>query len=181
MTFDSLHPLLKRQVKKYLGLQEEIPEHLFNFLKSINQSYQLYDSNRELVDRAMKLSGEELFEKNAKLFEEAARQRSLINNIKDAIRTISPEQEINDDDILRIGEILTNTVKERKEFEKQLEEARQNAEQSLETRKLFLANISHEIRTPINAISGMSGILAETEISETQKQYVKAIQSSSKA
>lgn len=60
MTFDSLHPLLKRQVKKHLDLQEEIPEHLYNFLKSINQSYLLYDSNRELVDRAMKLSGEEL-------------------------------------------------------------------------------------------------------------------------
>ena len=181
MTFDSLHPLLKRQVKKYLGLHEEIPEHLFNFLKSVNQSYLLYDSNRELVERAMRLSGEELFEKNAKLFEEAAVQRALINNIKDAIQTISPEQEIKDDDILRIGEILTNTVKERKEFEKQLEEARENAEQSLETRKLFLANISHEIRTPINAISGMSGILADTDISETQKQYVKAIQSSSKS
>ena len=181
MTFDSLHPLLKRQVKKYLDLQGEIPEHLFNFLKSSKQSYSLYDSNRELVDRAMKLSGEELFEKNAMLFEEAARQRGLINNIKDAIQTISPEQEINDDEILRIGEILTNTVKERKEFEKQLEEARENAEQSLETRKLFLANISHEIRTPINAISGMSGILADTNISETQKQYVNAIQSSSKS
>ncbi|MEN9942023.1 MAG: hypothetical protein RLZZ91_24 [Bacteroidota bacterium] len=181
MTFDSLHPLLKRQVKKYLGLQEEIPEHLFNFLKSVNQSYLLYDSNRELVERAMRLSGEELFEKNAKLFEEAAVQRALINNIKDAIQTISPEQEIKDDDILRIGEVLTNTVKERKEFEKQLEEARENAEQSLETRKLFLANISHEIRTPINAISGMSGILADTDISDTQKQYVKAIQSSSKS
>ena len=181
MTFDSLHPLLKRQVKKYLDLQGEIPEHLFNFLKSINQSYSLYDSNRELVDRAMKLSGEELFEKNAMLFEEAARQRALINNIKEAIRTISPEKEINDDDILRIGEILTNTVNERKEFEKQIEESRQKAEESLETRKLFLANISHEIRTPISAISGMSGILADTEISETQKQYVKAIQSSSKS
>ena len=181
MTFDSLHPLLKRQVKKYLDLQGEIPEHLFNFLKSINQSYSLYDSNRELVDRAMKLSGEELFEKNAMLFEEAARQRALINNIKEAIRTISPEKEINDDDILRIGEILTNTVNERKEFEKQIEESRQKAEESLETRKLFLANISHEIRTPISAISGMSGILADTEISETQKQYVKAIQSSSQS
>ena len=181
MTFDSLHPLLKRQVKKYLDLEGEIPEHLFNFLKSINQSYSLYDSNRELVDRAMKLSGEELFEKNAMLFEEAARQRALINNIKEAIRTISPEKEISDDDILRIGEILTNTVNERKEFEKQIEESRQKAEESLETRKLFLANISHEIRTPISAISGMSGILADTEISETQKQYVNAIQSSSKS
>ena len=181
MTFDSLHPLLKRQVKKHLDLQEEIPEHLFNFLKSINQSYLLYDSNRELVDRAMKLSGEELFEKNAKLFDEADRQRILINSIKTAIQIISPGQEIYDDDILRIGEILTNTVNERKEFEKQLEESRQKAEESLETRKLFLANISHEIRTPISAISGMSGILADTEISETQKQYVNAIQSSSKS
>lgn len=181
MTFDSLHPLLKRQVKKHLDLQEEIPEHLYNFLKSINQSYLLYDSNRELVDRAMKLSGEELFEKNAKLFDEADRQRILINSIKTAIQIISPGQEIHDDDILRIGEILTNTVNERKEFEKQLEESRQKAEESLETRKLFLANISHEIRTPISAISGMSGILADTEISETQKQYVNAIQSSSKS
>ena len=181
MTFDSLHPLLKRQVKKYLDLQGEIPEHLFNFLKSINQSYLLYDSNRELIDRAMKLSGEELFEKNAKLFDEADRQRILINSIKNAIQIISPGQEIHDDDILRIGEILTSTVNERKEFEKQLEESRQKAEESLETRKLFLANISHEIRTPISAISGMSGILADTEISETQKQYVKAIQSSSKS
>ena len=125
MTFDSLHPLLKRQVKKHLDLQEEIPEHLYNFLKSINQSYLLYDSNRELVDRAMKLSGEELFEKNAKLFDEADRQRILINSIKTAIQIISPGQEIYDDDILRIGEILTNTVNERKEFEKQLEESRQ--------------------------------------------------------
>ena len=181
MTFDSLHPLLKRQVKKHLDLQEEIPEHLYNFLKSINQSYLLYDSNRELVDRAMKLSGEELFEKNAKLFDEADRQRILINSIKTAIQIISPGQEIYDDDILRIGEILTNTVNERLEFEKQLEEARTKAEESLETRKLFLANISHEIRTPINAISGMSGILADTEISDTQKQYVNAIQSSSKS
>ena len=181
MTFDSLHPLLKRQVKKYLDIQGEIPEHLFNFLKSVNQSYSLYDSNRELVDRAMKLSGEELFEKNAKLFDEADRQRTLINSIKNAIQIISPEQEINDDDILRIGDILTNTVNERKEFEKQLEESRQKAEESLETRKLFLANISHEIRTPISAISGMSGILADTEISETQKQYINAIQSSSKS
>jgi signal transduction histidine kinase/CheY-like chemotaxis protein len=181
MTFDSLHPLLKRQVKKYLDLQEEIPEHLYNFLKSINQSYLLYDSNRELVDRAMKLSGEELFEKNAKLFDEADRQRILINSIKNAIQIISPGQEIHDDDILRIGDILTNTANERKEFENQLEESRQKAEESLETRKLFLANISHEIRTPISAISGMSGILADTEISETQKQYVNAIQSSSKS
>ena len=80
MTFDSLHPLLKRQVKKYLGLQEEIPEHLFNFLKSVNQSYLLYDSNRELVERAMRLSGEELFEKNnERRPHEALRNRKPIN------------------------------------------------------------------------------------------------------
>jgi signal transduction histidine kinase len=41
----------------------------------------------------------------------------------------------------------------------------------------FLANISHEIRTPINGIAGMAGLLSQNPTHEEQKTYLNAIKS----
>lgn len=42
----------------------------------------------------------------------------------------------------------------------------------------FLANISHEIRTPINGIAGMVSLLSENQNHEEQEAYLSAIRSS---
>lgn len=43
------------------------------------------------------------------------------------------------------------------------------------TKELFLANISHEIRTPINGIAGMADLLSQNPSAEDQTLYLKAI------
>lgn len=52
------------------------------------------------------------------------------------------------------------------------------AEDALSVKTQFLANISHEIRTPLNGILGYSEILADTEMNETQIQYLSVIKKS---
>lgn len=67
-------------------------------------------------------------------------------------------------------------VTERKDFEQQLEEARQKAESANRAKSTFLANMSHELRTPLNAIIGFSQILnRDPHLNEKQRETVATI------
>ncbi|MBK9142689.1 MAG: response regulator [Candidatus Melainabacteria bacterium] len=51
-------------------------------------------------------------------------------------------------------------------------------EQAMEASKLkseFVANISHEVRTPISAVIGMSELLLDTDLSQIQKEYAGGV------
>jgi len=53
--------------------------------------------------------------------------------------------------------------------------ARKRAVEANRVKSDFLANISHEMRTPMNGIIGFSDILQKTELNRQQKEYVKSI------
>lgn len=53
------------------------------------------------------------------------------------------------------------------------------AEQAVKVREQILASVSHEMRTPMNAIVGMTNLMALTPLTEEQRNYLSAIEHSS--
>lgn len=61
-----------------------------------------------------------------------------------------------------------------------LNKAKITAEKTSELKQSFIANMSHEIRTPMNAIVGFSNLLQDFKLVGEQKEYVDAIEVSSR-
>lgn len=61
----------------------------------------------------------------------------------------------------------------------ELDMARREAQQANQVKTEFLANMSHEIRTPLNGIIGFTRLLAKSNLTQKQDDYVSTILSSS--
>lgn len=64
------------------------------------------------------------------------------------------------------------------EVNRQLTESRARAELSSRAKSTFLTNLSHEVRTPLNAVLGVSQILLDSELPPQHRQLVRTIQDS---
>ena len=83
-----------------------------------------------------------------------------------------------DQDLRRLNEHLQERVEART---RDLEQAKDVAEEASLAKSMFLANMSTEIRTPMTGILGVADLLYETRLDNRQRDYLTTISSSAQS
>jgi PAS domain S-box-containing protein len=178
----------KKEIKKlqetrdrYLALLEAIPDIFFVIDKEGTYEDIVFKGQAELHMDAANVIGSTIFDVGfpdtmaRKIFE--CIHRTIEN---DSIETLEYAMEVNNTTLLfemRLARLSNNAVisiardiTRRKKAEFELERAKTKAEEAVALKSRFLANLSHDIRTPMNIIIGLTKLMAEHDVSDNEKE-----------
>lgn len=75
----------------------------------------------------------------------------------------------------KLGIFVAMNIMELKSAIKREKLAKAELEDAIGVKNLFLANVTHELRTPVNGMRGLADILMETELTTSQRENVSII------
>lgn len=163
-----MNSLLKRQIRKYLSKDLKSNEELTSFLNAIDRSYNNFNDQFAMIQRAMSISSEELFEANRQLQNEAKEQRELINKLKKVTNTLkfydltdNKETESIELTGSKLVDFIDDQTKEIVEINKQKESLLVELEHQNQELSDYAHMVSHDLKSPLRTIDSLSAWLEE--------------------
>lgn len=153
-----MNPLLKRQVAKYLSPELAQSEQLKEFLEVVERSYNTHEEHYSMLQRAMKISSDELFEANEKLRKESRAQQQILRSIQFAIAKLNLKEQDEDGTALKIQNLAAYIKKQSetlKEAVQKQEELLQNLEDKNQALSDYAHMISHDLKSPLRSINSL--------------------------
>ncbi|MBU2938170.1 GHKL domain-containing protein [Lacinutrix sp. C3R15] len=163
-----MNSLLKRQIRKYLSEDLKNNAEIAAFINAVNLSYNNFDEQSSMIQRAMSISSDELYAANRKLQNEAEEQKKVIEKLKSVINTLkyyNLEEDHKPGNVELTGsnlvDFIDNQTKEIIEMNKQKqallnELAHQNQELSD-----YAHMVSHDLKSPLRSIDTLTAWLAQ--------------------
>lgn len=172
--------LLNRQIQKYL------PEHLKDspeikqFLDAIGKSYENYDGKLTMIQRATKISSDELYNANRELEAEAQRQKKVLSSLEEAVKSLNSnleegnkkDAEVLPVDVEKLAFHIKNLASDVTRITEEKSVLLKDLEAQNESLNNYIHMVSHDLKTPIRNIDAlMSWILEEEKckLSENSK------------
>lgn len=143
-----------------------------NKAKSIPIIFLTAQDDKESKIKAFNYGGVDYITKPFIMEELCARVETHIK-ISSLQRELQEMNEILEEKVKLRTKELENELQIRRETEKKLQIAKEEAENANRAKTMFLANVSHELRTPLNGIVGITEILKSSTITEELKEFLE--------
>jgi len=182
--FESLHPEQQNKIRNLAQLRTHLKKNFPNSLTKFEDPTTLPDTSAVHLGLSNLRKHEETY---------LARSKEQAQNNFHAAVYISLFTAISSLILLFLTFVATfREIKKQEESKLELEKAQTNLEERVRDRtkelyranqakREFLAVMSHEMRTPLNSISGFCELLSTTQLDKTQKEFANYIHTSSKS
>lgn len=182
-----MHSLLERQIRKFLKKSSIPPKSIESFIHAIDRSYYNYEDQFNMLQRAMSISSQELFEASQKLKKEAEHQKKVIASLTDATQilqsiTIKRPKGSNQNKELtgiELAKLIEQQALQISEIEKQQNILLKNLEKRNKELNEYANIVSHDLKSPLRNIDTLIHWIKEDtkgEIETPVKNNLELIQ-----